>query len=112
MSRLSWPSSAERPGWNIWWLDDAGELIDFSSGYTFSLKIGPRNGTALLTKTTGITGAAGSGVEPTGTPNVVVTWSTGELAIAQGVYRLELTATTSSTDRVLACDVAITGVVS
>lgn len=107
MSRLSYRANAERPGLNIWWFDDAGSLIDFSSGYTYSLKIGPKGGTALLTKTTGITGAAGAGVEPTGTPNIVVTWSTGELAITPGVYELELTATTSSTDRVLVADIVI-----
>lgn len=112
MSRLSWPRSAERPGAEFWWVDDAGELIDFSSGYTFSLKIGPRGGTALLTKTTGITGAAGAGVEPTGTPNIVVTWSAGELDLTPGVYRLELTATTSSTDRVLAADIVIRAVLT
>jgi len=108
MSRLQYRSNAERPGTSIWWFDDAGNLIDFSSGYTFSLKIGPRGGAALLTKTSNITGAAGAGVEPTGTPNVTITWGAGELNLTPGAYEFELTATTSSADRVLIADIVIT----
>jgi|GEM_PF-3285138 len=96
---LSWSTSAEDPNLEIWWFDDAGDLIDFSSGYTWSLKIGPTNGTALITKTTGITGAAGAGTAPTGTPNVVVVWAAGELDIAVGRYRLELTPTVGGRQR-------------
>lgn len=107
-SRIAYRSNAERPGMSIWWFDDAGNLIDFSAGYTFSLKIGPKGGAALLTKTSNITGAAGAGVEPTGTPNIVVTWSGGELNITPGAYELELTATTGSADRVLTADIVIT----
>lgn len=98
-SLLRWAANAEDPNLRIWWFDDAGNLIDFSTGYTWSLKIGPVNGTALVTKTTGITGAAGAGVEPTGTPNVVVQWAAGELNITPGRYRLELTPTLSSRQR-------------
>ena len=97
---VTYHSAAERPALELWILDDDGALIDFSSGYTWSLKIGAAGSTALLTKTTNITGAAGAGTAPTGTPNVVVTWSAGELAITAGVYTAQLVATTSSTDRV------------
>lgn len=112
MSRLSWHQSAERPGGEFWCLDDAGALIDFSSGYTFTLKIGTRAGTTLLTKTTGITGAAGAGVEPTGTPNVIITWDAGELNITPGGYVFQLTATSGSADRVYETDVVIRQVLS
>lgn len=107
MSRLRWTSGAERPGLNLWWYDDSGALIDFSSGYTFTLKIGPRGSTALLEKTSNIVGAVGAGTEPSGTPNVVVTWATGDLAIAAGVYCLELKATSSGADRYAETDIVI-----
>lgn len=97
--RVTYIRNAERPSLALWLLDRAGDLIDFSSNYTFSFKIGERGGTAALTKTTGITGAAGSGTAPTGTPNVTVAWSAGELNLTPGVYLWQLTATTSSTDR-------------
>jgi hypothetical protein len=97
---LSYHKNAERPAAELWWNDDDGTLIDFASGYTWSLKIGVVGSTALLTKTTNITGAAGSGTEPDGTPNVVITWTAGELALTAGSYTWQLTATTSSLDRV------------
>lgn len=97
---LRYYKNAERPEVKLWLVDDDGTLIDFSSGYTFSFKIGNVGSTALLTKTSGITGAAGVGVEPTGTPNVTVTWAAGELAIAPGSYAWQLTCTTTSLDRV------------
>lgn len=96
---LSWSAKAEDPNLEIWWADDAGDLIDFSSGYTWSLKIGPAGGTAVITKTTGITGAAGAGVAPTGTPNVVVVWAAGELDITPGKYQFELTPTLAGRQR-------------
>lgn len=96
---LGYHQNADRPAAKLWLFDDDGTLIDFSSGYTFSFKIGVAGSAALLTKTSGITGAAGSGTEPDGTPNVTVTWTAGELAITVGQYAWQLTATTSSLDR-------------
>lgn len=110
--RVAWKKSAERPTLDIWWFDSAGALIDFSSGYTWSLKVGVPGSTALLTKTTNITGAAGSGTAPTGTPNVVVTWAGGELTLTAGSYTAELTGTTSSLDRVLTFQIDILEVIS
>lgn len=101
MSRISYKTSAEKPDLQVWWSDDDDELVDFSSGYTFSLKVGQPGSTAVLTKTTGIVGAAGSGTPgAAGTPNLVVTWSAGELALTAGSYALEITATTGGLDRV------------
>lgn len=99
-NRVAYASTADRPALNLWVYDDDGTLIDFSSGWTFGFKIGATGTTALLTKTSGITGAAGAGSEPDGTPNVVITWSAGDLAIAPGTYTGQLTATSSSLDRV------------
>lgn len=80
----------------LFWLDGYGALIDFSSGYTFSLKVYDATGTAWFTKTSSITGAAGSLTTSPQTPNVVIAWATsGELnsITSAGPYPLRLTAT-------------------
>ena len=97
---LRYKKTAERPAAKLWLQDDDGTLINFSSGYTFSFKIGYHGQAALLTKTSGIAGDAGSGTEPTGTPNVTITWTAGELNLSAGIYSWELTATTGGLDRV------------
>lgn len=101
---LSYHITADRPAAKLWLRDDDGTLIDFSSGYTWAFKVGETGSAALLTKTSGITGAAGSGSEPTGTPNCTITWTAGEIAastvVAGNGYPFQLTATTSSLDRV------------
>lgn len=111
MNGLSYASSAERPDAHLWVFDDDGTLIDFSSG-TFSLKIGNLGSTALLTKSTGITGAAGSGTEPDGVPNIVIVWDAGELALTPGSYTGQLTWTVSGKDRVFKVSFEITDVVT
>jgi hypothetical protein len=100
MTVVRFHKTADRPALKLWLQDDDGTLIDFSSGWTFSFKIGNPGSAALLTKTSSITGAAGAGTEPTGTPNVTITWTAGELNLTPGDYSAELTATTSSLDRV------------
>jgi hypothetical protein len=109
---LRFHKTAERPALKLWLVDDDGTLIDFSSGYTFSFKIGHAGSAAILTKTSSITGAAGAGSEPDGTPNVTVTWTAGELALTAGSYVWQLTATTSSLDRVFAGTIVILDVVT
>jgi len=103
--KLAYHITADRPAAKLWLEDDDGTLIDFSTGYTFTLLIGDKGSAAKLTKASGITGAAGSGKEPTGVPNVTVTWSAGEIAASSVVagqsYVFELTArATGSLDRV------------
>lgn len=101
---LTYHYAADRPATELWIYDRAGNLIDFSSGYTFSFKVGGTYASPTLNKTSGITGGAGSGSEPTGTPNVTITWTAAELATAlgstRGRYTCWLTCTTSSLDRV------------
>ena len=104
--------SAERPDLQLWIQDDDGDLIDFSSGYTFEVKIGQLGSAAALTKTLLITGAAGAGTEPTGTPNITIAWSAGELDLTPGYYDMQLTATTAGTDRVFNLPLQITDVVT
>lgn len=98
-----------RPALQLWLQEANGLLIDFSSGWTFELKLGvaPRRpqgipGAAVLTKTTGIAGAAGAGEEPNGTPNVVVTWAGSELDHPYGSYVWQLKATTGGNPRIFA----------
>ncbi len=97
---LRFKRTAERPALKLWLLDDDLTLIDLSS-YTFVLKIGHIGNVALLTKSSNIAGAVGANAEPSGTPNCVVTWTAGELAVlSPGLYDFELTATLSGLDRV------------
>ena len=72
--------TAERPDVQFWLRDSAGNLVDFSSGYTFEFKLGQQGSAATFTKSSGITGAAGSGVPPpgVGTPNVTMTFTAAE----------------------------------
>lgn len=83
---------ADLPDLAIRWKDRSGNPIDFSSGYSFQLKV-TRLGqtTALFTKNTGFTGAA---MDPTA-PNLTVAWATtGELNnLAAGPYTVHITAT-------------------
>jgi hypothetical protein len=97
---LAYIKGAERPDTKLWIQDDDGTLIDFHTGYTFTFKIGRPGAVAILTKTSGITGAVGSGTETSGTPNVTITYSAGELDfVSTGGLRWQLTATTGGLDR-------------
>ena len=110
---LTYYKTAERPDIKLWLLDDDGTLINLAAGYTFSFKIGVNGSAAVFTKTTGVTGAAGSGVEPNGTPNVTLTFTAAELAaVAVGTYQWQLTATTSGLDRVFQGRITIKDVVT
>jgi len=98
--KLTYYKSAERPDIQLWLTDDDGNLIDFSVGYTFVFKIGYLGETALVTKTTGITGAAGSGNDKTGVPNLTIVIASPELdTIPASLYTGQVKATTSSLDR-------------
>lgn len=95
--------TAERPDLKLWVLDDDDSLIDFSTGYTFVFKLAPEVGVpATFTKDTHVTGATGSGDEDTGTPNVTITFTPGELDdVPARIYQWQLQATTAgSLDRI------------
>lgn len=57
------------------WRDKDNATVDFSTGWTFTVYVAAATApsTALVTKTTGITGAATA-------PNVTIDWTTTELA--------------------------------
>jgi len=105
--------TAERPDLKFWIQDDDGALIDFSTGYTFTFKVGYKDQAALLTKTT-VTGAAGAGVEPTGTPNITVTFTAGDwdTVPAGRDYLAQIRATTGGLDRVVQIPFEVRSVVT
>jgi hypothetical protein len=89
-----------------WWLYDGTDLADVASGWTFQLKVFAIGAsTSDLTKTTSITGQAGTGTGrgADDTPNVVIAWATsGELnTLTAGQYRVQLAATRTSDSRQL-----------
>jgi hypothetical protein len=97
---LRYYRTAERPDIKLWLADSNGNLIDFSTGYTFAFKLGNPGAAADFTKTTGIAGAVGAGVEPSGTPNITLTFTAAELdGLTAGAYLWQLRATTGGLDR-------------
>lgn len=76
------------------WTDAQGAVIDFSTGWTFSVEVGFPGQDPVLTKTVGITGAATS-------PNVTIAWAAGELddPLTAGQWPGWITATNSGKDR-------------
>lgn len=80
MSELTYVADSENPGTDIVWKDSTGTLIDFSTGFTFTVKLS-QDGTTVVTKTTGITGSATI-------PNIRIAWDVDELDITPGVYEM------------------------
>jgi hypothetical protein len=112
MADLRYFRTAERPDLKFWLLDDDGALVNLASGYTFTFKIGTPNATAVLTKTTGITGAAGTGTSSSGTPNLVVSFTAGELdSLAVRQYTWQIRATATSLDRIWQGKITIADVI-
>lgn len=73
---IEYRKDQELPGLAVEWYDGVtGALVDFSTGYTFTAKVCARSAPAvvLVSKTTGITGAATA-------PNLVVDWSTSDFS--------------------------------
>lgn len=91
MSAVVYTAGADLPDLALTWRDSAGALIDFSSGWTFELKVGLPGAAAALTKTSGITGAATD-------PNITIAWATsGELnTLPAGSYVAQLRAQRTS----------------
>lgn len=80
---LSWFRGDERPAWKPP-APVGGISEDLSTGHTFRVTL-TRNGAVALTKTTGITGAAGGAV--------TVQWAVGDLTLDPGAYTAQLTVT-------------------
>lgn len=83
-------------------LRENGQLIaGLASGATFELKVASLEGDVLFSKTTGITGQAGTGFPPLGTPNVVIQWgATDELdELTKGTFLAQLKITSGGRSR-------------
>ena len=75
MTAYAYRADQELPSYSIGWTDSAGAVLDFSTGYTATVKVALVSAptTVILTKTTNITLAATS-------PNYVIDFTTAELA--------------------------------
>lgn len=93
--RVTYYQGADLADLDLWWVDQQGALIDFSSGWSFLVEVGKQWRAALVSKSAGVVGAAGSGTPDTGTPNVSIVWAVAELdAVAPGDdWIVEVTAT-------------------
>lgn len=101
---VTYIQSAELPDIEITWRDSDGAIIDFVSGWTFTVRVGVLGQAAILEKTTGITGNNTA-------PNLVISWSSTELnTMATGTYVLQVVArnTASGKDRAMADTITIT----
>jgi hypothetical protein len=105
--------TAERPDVRMWLRDDTGALLDLSSSYTFELKLGTAGSAATFTKTSGFTGAVGAGIEPTGTPNLVLTFTAADLdAVPVALSAGQIKATTGGKDRFFTFSVLVKDVIT
>lgn len=78
---------ADLPDLEIAWSDSNGHLIDFSSGWTFSVLVGKAGKAAEFEKTEDITGAATD-------PNVLIAWADTEInSLAAGAWSVLVKAT-------------------
>lgn len=87
-------TGADLPDLKITWTDNDNAVINFSTGWTFEALVGKRSHPALITKTTGITGASSA-------PNLTIAWDEGELdALTAGnSYDVVITATRTADDK-------------
>jgi hypothetical protein len=104
---IEYYKGAELPNVDITWLDSAGDPVNFSTGYTFTVKIGTAGSAAAVTKTTGITGTATA-------PNIVISWTANELDITAGTYDMDIIAreTATSKDRIQSTEIVILNIVT
>ena len=98
---LEYPTpAASLPDASFLWLDNTGSPIDFSTGWTFSMKIGSPPGGAIIIKNSGFYGLTSTN----GSANLVVRWANNELSsLHSGRYYFQITATqiSSGAQRVL-----------
>jgi hypothetical protein len=84
MADFVYMTNQEYPSITLTWKNSNDEVINFSSGYTWTVILA-RGGEAAVTKTTGVVGASTA-------PNVTINWAAGELDIAEGTYELVVVA--------------------
>lgn len=93
MTTVEYVKGSELPDLAITWTDTNGDVINFATGWTFTVRIGVEGQEAEHTKTSGISGAATA-------PNVTVAWSAGELDdLAARVWSCQVTARNEATGK-------------
>ena len=93
MTAYRYYTTSELPVIPVHWKKSDGTYWDFSSGWTFVALFTDETGDLAYTKSSGITGAAGTVT----VPNVVIAPIVGELAtIGAGMYDVRLNATRAS----------------
>ena len=85
---LRWTAGDELPHFVATIEINGSTTTDLSSGWTFALTLRQGSATPVLTKSTNITGAAGS--------KVTVAWSDNDLNVPAGTYSARLVATRTS----------------
>src|SRR5688572_24863757 len=84
---------AELPDIEVTWRDSDGSIIDYSTGYTFTVRVGQLGQAAVLTKVTGITG-------DNTVPNIIISWSNTEIeSLPAATYVLEVIARHTATGK-------------
>lgn len=100
-------TTSEDPSIPIEWLDYAGAAVDLSAG-SWSVKlVNAVSNVVVVTKTSGVTGYSSLQGTAPNRYNAVITWSTGELAVAPGEYKLLVAHTVSSREKVWRGDVTV-----
>jgi len=84
-------TAGQEPTVNATFRDSAGNVIDFSSGWTFTAKVGDSTGTKV-TQSSGIVGSSVS-------PNVSIPFAASALDIAPGNYVLQVRAVNIASGR-------------
>lgn len=98
MAAIRYYRTAERPDIELWLYASDGVTLPDLSSHTVEFKIGVPGETAIFTKAA--TGQAGSGTEPNGTPNVVVTIVAGDLDdVEPGQWAYQVRATSGGLDQ-------------
>lgn len=84
---------ADLPDLAIAWYDSDGDIINFATGWSFSVRVGKSGRPAIFEKTDGIAGDDAA-------PNVVISWDDGELdSLEPGIWSVEITATRDDDDK-------------
>lgn len=90
---VTYIQGAELPDIEVTWRDSDGSIIDYSTGYTFTILLGQLGQVATLTKTTGIVGDNTA-------PNLLITWSNTEIeSLAVATYVMQITARHTATGK-------------
>jgi hypothetical protein len=92
-SSWTYRQDQELPAFAVDWRDRDNRVIDFTSGYTFEVKLAASDSAdPVIVKTDGVVGASTA-------PNLTVVWASGELDVEPGKYRVFIKASNGEGDR-------------